>query len=85
MKLGLFQCPDGDHLLIAIHHLTIDGVSWRILLEDFASGYEQAERGQTIRLPQKQIHFHSGRINCPSMRRKPTWNRRLLIGLSCQA
>ena len=30
MKLGLFQCPDGDHLLIAIHHLLIDGVSWRI-------------------------------------------------------
>ncbi|MCY7909667.1 amino acid adenylation domain-containing protein [Bacillus inaquosorum] len=57
MKLGLFQCPDGDHLLIAIHHLTIDGVSWRILLEDFASGYEQAERGQTIRLPQKTDSF----------------------------
>ncbi|MFE9943147.1 non-ribosomal peptide synthase/polyketide synthase [Bacillus velezensis] len=57
MKLGLFQCPDGDHLLIAIHHLLIDGVSWRILLEDFASGYEQAERGQTIQLPQKTDSF----------------------------
>ncbi|MGF7533043.1 amino acid adenylation domain-containing protein [Bacillus mexicanus] len=57
MKLGLFQCPDGDHLLIAIHHLVIDGVSWRILLEDFASGYEQAERGQTIQLPQKTDSF----------------------------
>ncbi|MBL3646987.1 non-ribosomal peptide synthase/polyketide synthase [Bacillus sp. RHFS10] len=57
MKLGLFQCPDGDHLLIAIHHLVIDGVSWRILLEDFASGYEQAEHGQTIQLPQKTDSF----------------------------
>ncbi|MBT2572354.1 amino acid adenylation domain-containing protein, partial [Bacillus sp. ISL-51] len=57
MKLGLFQCPDGDHLLIAIHHLVIDGVSWRILLEDIASGYEQAERGQTVRLPQKTDSF----------------------------
>nr|AFG19378.1 bacillomycin D synthetase B [Bacillus amyloliquefaciens] len=57
MKLGLFQCPDRDHLLIAIHHLLIDGVSWRILLEDFASGYEQAERGQTIQLPQKTDSF----------------------------
>lgn len=27
MKLGLFKCADGDHLLIAIHHLVIDGVS----------------------------------------------------------
>ncbi|MDM5301989.1 non-ribosomal peptide synthase/polyketide synthase [Bacillus subtilis] len=57
MKLGLFQCPDGDHLLIAIHHLVIDGVSWRILLEDFASGYEQAGHGQTIQLPQKTDSF----------------------------
>ncbi|MDQ8091444.1 non-ribosomal peptide synthase/polyketide synthase [Bacillus amyloliquefaciens] len=57
MKLGLFRCPDGDHLLIAIHHLVIDGVSWRILLEDFASGYEQAEQGQTINLPQKTDSF----------------------------
>lgn len=84
MKLGLFQCPDGDHLLIAIHHLLIDGVSWRILLEDFASGYEQAERGQTIQLPQKQTRFHSGPINCPNMRRKPIWKRRLRIGPSFQ-
>lgn len=44
-------------MLIAIHHLLIDGVSWRILLEDFASGYEQAERGQTIQLPQKTDSF----------------------------
>ncbi|MED1018427.1 non-ribosomal peptide synthase/polyketide synthase [Bacillus atrophaeus] len=57
MKLGLFQCPDGDHLLIAIHHLVIDGISWRILLEDIASGYEQAVRGQTVRLPQKTDSF----------------------------
>ncbi|WP_327195507.1 non-ribosomal peptide synthetase, partial [Paenibacillus alvei] len=34
LKLGLFQCPDGDHLLIAIHHWVVDGVSWRILFED---------------------------------------------------
>lgn len=85
MKLGLFQCPDGDHLLIAIHHLVIDGISWRILLEDIASGYEQAVRGQTVRLPQKQTHFHSGQSNYPSMRWKPRWSRSLPIGPSFQA
>ncbi|WP_255305630.1 condensation domain-containing protein [Paenibacillus sp. Mc5Re-14] len=31
---GLFRCMDGDHLLIAIHHLVIDGISWRIVFED---------------------------------------------------
>ncbi|MCP3774857.1 amino acid adenylation domain-containing protein [Paenibacillus sp. MZ04-78.2] len=57
LKVGLFRCADGDHLLFVVHHLVIDGVSWRILLEDFASGYEQAVQGQSIRLPQKTDSF----------------------------
>ena len=32
VKVGMFKTNEGDHLLIAIHHLVIDGVSWRILL-----------------------------------------------------
>ncbi|WP_036702523.1 condensation domain-containing protein, partial [Paenibacillus sp. OSY-SE] len=59
VKLGLFQCGDGDHLLIVIHHLVIDGVSWRILLEDIAAAYEQAAQGQDIRLPQKTDSFQA--------------------------
>ncbi|WP_434749294.1 non-ribosomal peptide synthase/polyketide synthase [Paenibacillus amylolyticus] len=59
VKLGLFRCDDGDHLLIAIHHLVVDGVSWRILLEDFATGYEQAQQGQPIRLPLKTDSFQT--------------------------
>nr|WP_280922048.1 non-ribosomal peptide synthetase [Paenibacillus sp. PvR133] len=59
LKLGLFRCADGDHLLIAIHHLVVDGVSWRILLEDFAAGYEQALQGQPIRLPLKTDSFQT--------------------------
>ncbi|MBE0343647.1 non-ribosomal peptide synthetase, partial [Paenibacillus sp. 28ISP30-2] len=51
LKLGLFHCADGDHLLIAIHHLVGDGVSWRILFEDLATAYEQAVNGEAIRLP----------------------------------
>ncbi|WGU93924.1 non-ribosomal peptide synthase/polyketide synthase [Paenibacillus dendritiformis] len=59
VKLGLFRCDDGDHLLIAIHHLVVDGVSWRILLEDFAGGYEKALQGQPIRLPLKTDSFQT--------------------------
>ena len=33
VKAGLFKTSEGDHLLIAIHHLVVDGVSWRILLK----------------------------------------------------
>ncbi|MEO2256755.1 non-ribosomal peptide synthase/polyketide synthase [Paenibacillus amylolyticus] len=59
VKLGLFRCDDGDHLLIAIHHLVVDGVSWRILLEDFAAAYEQALQGQPIRLSLKTDSFQT--------------------------
>ncbi|MZQ80584.1 amino acid adenylation domain-containing protein [Paenibacillus sp. 5J-6] len=53
MQVALFQTDSGDHLLIAIHHLVVDGVSWRILMEDFAAGYAQCEQGQEISFPAK--------------------------------
>ncbi|WP_034893918.1 non-ribosomal peptide synthetase [Gillisia sp. Hel_I_29] len=53
IKLGLFHCEDGDRLLIVIHHLVIDGVSWRILLEDFSTLYEQSLEGSLFSLPMK--------------------------------
>jgi amino acid adenylation domain-containing protein/non-ribosomal peptide synthase protein (TIGR01720 family) len=40
-------------LLIIIHHLVIDGVSWRILLEDLQTAYQQLVRGKKIQLPAK--------------------------------
>lgn len=57
VKLGLFRENDGDHLLIVIHHLVIDGVSWRILLEDLIVAYEQVENGQEIKLQDKTDSF----------------------------
>jgi amino acid adenylation domain-containing protein/non-ribosomal peptide synthase protein (TIGR01720 family) len=57
VKLALFKTLGGDHLLIVIHHLVIDGVSWRILLEDFASGYRQARESQEIQFPAKSHSF----------------------------
>ncbi|WP_433747548.1 amino acid adenylation domain-containing protein [Paenibacillus amylolyticus] len=53
MKAGLFRCADGDHLLLAVHHAVVDGVSWRILMEDFALGYEQTGKSEEIRFPAK--------------------------------
>ncbi|KKB72066.1 MULTISPECIES: non-ribosomal peptide synthetase [Bacillus] len=53
MKLAIFKTNSGDHLLIAIHHLVVDGVSWRILFEDFETAYSQALQGKTIELGYK--------------------------------
>ncbi|NHZ83276.1 amino acid adenylation domain-containing protein [Massilia sp. CCM 8695] len=41
----------GERLLIAVHHLAVDGVSWRILLEDLQTAYTQACAGQVPVLP----------------------------------
>ncbi|WP_164873333.1 amino acid adenylation domain-containing protein [Rhodococcus xishaensis] len=38
-------------LLLVIHHLVVDGVSWRILLPDLASAWQQLRGGDTTRLP----------------------------------
>ncbi|MGW7574648.1 amino acid adenylation domain-containing protein [Streptomyces sp. NPDC054765] len=36
---------DRPRLLLTVHHLAVDGVSWRILLEDLESAYRQVVRG----------------------------------------
>jgi non-ribosomal peptide synthase protein (TIGR01720 family) len=53
-KLGA-QRP--GRLLIVIHHLVVDGVSWRVLLEDFQRAYQQLRGGQAIELPPKTTAF----------------------------
>ncbi len=44
-------------LLLVIHHVAVDGVSWRILLEDLYLAYQQESRGQTVALPPKTTSF----------------------------
>ncbi|MEU9807292.1 amino acid adenylation domain-containing protein [Mycobacterium sp. NPDC050853] len=38
-------------LALVIHHLAVDGVSWRILLEDINIGWTQHHAGQPVALP----------------------------------
>jgi len=51
VKAMLFRTDDGDRLLWVVHHMAVDGVSWRILLEDLERGYEQASQGSPVKLP----------------------------------
>jgi amino acid adenylation domain-containing protein/non-ribosomal peptide synthase protein (TIGR01720 family) len=41
----------GDRLLWVVHHLAVDGVSWRILLEDLQTALGQGARGEAVVLP----------------------------------
>jgi amino acid adenylation domain-containing protein/non-ribosomal peptide synthase protein (TIGR01720 family) len=54
MRLGAER---GERLLIVIHHLVVDGVSWRVLLEDFQQLYQQQRQGLELSLPPKSSSF----------------------------
>jgi len=49
----------GARLLLVVHHLVVDGVSWRILLEDLQTLYGQAQRGEALELPAGTSTFKS--------------------------
>ncbi|OLF52336.1 non-ribosomal peptide synthetase [Pseudomonas chlororaphis] len=54
LRALLVDVADGQQrLFIAIHHLVVDGVSWRVLLEDVQNVYRQLEVQQAPRLPAK--------------------------------
>lgn len=57
MKAVYMKTNDSSYVLLVIHHLVVDGVSWRILLEDFASGYELATNGQQVVFPSKTTSY----------------------------
>jgi len=57
MQAVLYRLTDSDRLLVIIHHLVVDTVSWRILLEDIEQGYRQAEAGSQIDFGPKTASF----------------------------
>ncbi|MNO13082.1 Surfactin synthase subunit 1 [compost metagenome] len=57
IQLAIFHTQPGDYLLIIIHHLVVDGVSWRFILEDFATSYKQLLEQAAIKLPNKTHSF----------------------------
>ncbi|KAB8332629.1 non-ribosomal peptide synthetase [Scytonema tolypothrichoides VB-61278] len=59
MRVALFNLGDNQskRLLFVIHHLVVDGVSWRILLEDLQQVYQQLSQGEPIGLPPKTTSF----------------------------
>ncbi|CAL9567112.1 amino acid adenylation domain-containing protein [Streptomyces sp. enrichment culture] len=44
-------------LLLTAHHLVVDGVTWRVLLEDLAAAYQQAAAGKRPDLGAKSTSF----------------------------
>ncbi len=67
MRIAYFDLGNGrpGRLLMVIHHLVVDGVSWRILMEDLQTAYAQLSQGARVQLPAKTTSFR-------------TWARRLM-------
>lgn len=53
----LYKTLNGDYLSITIHHMVVDGVSWRIILEDFMTAYNMHKEGKCAILPMKTAPF----------------------------
>ena len=45
-----YRLPDTERLLLVAHHLVVDGVSWRLLIEDLTAGLAQLAVGQSLDL-----------------------------------
>jgi non-ribosomal peptide synthase protein (TIGR01720 family) len=57
VRVALIEGAGGQRLLVAAHHLVVDGVSWRVVLEDLRRGYEQAAAGEEVKLGAKTTSY----------------------------
>ncbi|WP_028695082.1 non-ribosomal peptide synthetase [Pseudomonas cremoricolorata] len=52
LRALLLNLDDGSQrLLLVVHHLVVDGVSWRILFDDLQQAYERLRDAQPVELP----------------------------------
>ncbi|WP_164018688.1 non-ribosomal peptide synthetase [Pyxidicoccus trucidator] len=59
LKVARFGLGPGEpeRLLLIAHHLVVDGLSWRILLEDLQTAYQQLREGRGLSLPDKTTSY----------------------------
>ncbi|WP_213940804.1 non-ribosomal peptide synthetase [Pseudomonas sp. dw_612] len=91
MRVLLVDGPEGkQRLFVAIHHLVVDGVSWRVLLDDLQTVYRQLDAGQSVKLPAKTSAFKdwTARLQAyagsESLREELSWWQLQLAGPSVE-
>ncbi|HEX6288077.1 MAG TPA: non-ribosomal peptide synthase/polyketide synthase, partial [Herpetosiphonaceae bacterium] len=68
-------------LLIVIHHLAVDAVSWSILLADLHSAYAQLQQGAVVTLPSKTTAFKAWAERLVDYAHSPTLHDRVAYWL----
>ena len=74
VMLSALWVADSGQLVLIIHHLAVDGVSWRIVLEDLNIAWAQHRGGQPVVLPAARdvvcpVGVAAGRARAPPGRR----------------
>ncbi|WBW96384.1 amino acid adenylation domain-containing protein [Oceanirhabdus sp. W0125-5] len=82
IKVCIFNRGEvGQTILFTAHHLIVDGVSWRILLDDFGTVIEQIKANEEVKLPLKTHSFKEWSIklndyvNDINKNEKEYWNK----------
>ncbi|MEH2211070.1 non-ribosomal peptide synthetase/type I polyketide synthase [Nostoc sp.] len=85
VRVALFDlgAKQPNRLLFIVHHLAVDGVSWRILLEDLQTTYQQLNHKQAIALPPKTTSFQDWSQRLFEYARSPALESELDYWLTC--
>jgi amino acid adenylation domain-containing protein/non-ribosomal peptide synthase protein (TIGR01720 family) len=67
LRLALYRRDDADRVLLLVHHLAVDGISARILMEDFIQAYSAIRRGGVPELPAVSDDFLAWTTALPSL------------------
>jgi amino acid adenylation domain-containing protein len=69
------QRDSADRVFLTIHHLAIDGVSWRPLLEDLTSAYQAVVDGRRVQLPARTASVADWAAALEALEVDPHWTQ----------
>ncbi len=77
LRMQLFKRGDErpSRLLLIIHHLAVDGVSWRILFEDFLEACRALQTGDAANFPPKTSSYRIWAVRLQELSNRNSWNK----------
>ena len=87
-KAMLHKAEGESYLFLCSHHLIVDGVSWRIILEDISTAYAMLERGEVIQLPKKTASYKEwadeliAQVDSPRLREESFYWKKVIDEMS---
>ncbi|HVR99442.1 MAG TPA: amino acid adenylation domain-containing protein, partial [Thermoanaerobaculia bacterium] len=73
LRAALWTGDGADRLLLAVHHLVVDGVSWRVLVEDLETLYRGEEPAAKTTSFQRWAGLLAERAGSPELAEQAAW------------